>query len=106
MAGDEPNSPRCHGTWKRLPAGERLVSRSAGGEAMMRRHTVKLVVAVSALALLTGPVRAEDAGSHGAHRAAGARVDEVDVPTSCSPDVQGRFNQAVWTLHSFWYEEA
>src|SRR3954454_7393922 len=79
---------------------------SAGGEAMMRRHTVKLFVAVSALALLTGPVWADDAASHGAHMPAGAQVGEVNFPTSCSPDTQRRFNQAVWTLHSFWYEEA
>src|SRR3954454_12299565 len=79
---------------------------SAGGEAMMPRHTVKLFVAVSALALLTGPVCADDAGSHGAHMPAGAPVGEVNFPTSCSPDIQRRLNQAVWTLHSFWYEES
>jgi hypothetical protein len=73
---------------------------------MMRRHGIKLFVAVSALALLAGGVRAEDVGPHSAHRPAGAEIGEVDFPTSCSPGAQHRFNQAVWTLHSFWYEEA
>jgi len=73
---------------------------------MMHHRVVRLFVAISALALLTGPVWADDAGSHGAHMPTGAQVGEVNFPTSCSPDTQRRFNQAVWTLHSFWYEEA
>jgi tetratricopeptide (TPR) repeat protein len=39
----------------------------------------------------------------------GARADsqgEVKFPTSCAADNQKAFNQAVWTLHSFWYPEA
>ena len=43
---------------------------------------------------------------HATHAPAGARIGEVNFPTSCSPDTQRRFNQAVWTLHSFWYEES
>jgi tetratricopeptide (TPR) repeat protein len=35
-----------------------------------------------------------------------AKSSEVDFPTSCSPAAQKRFNQAVWILHSFWYDEA
>jgi hypothetical protein len=31
---------------------------------------------------------------------------EVDFPVSCGPAAQKSFNQAVWTLHSFWYPEA
>ena len=73
---------------------------------MTHLRTAKLLVAVSALALLTGPSWAADAEPHAAHAPTGAQVGEVNFPTSCSPDVQRRFNQAVWTLHSFWYEEA
>jgi hypothetical protein len=73
---------------------------------MLHLRVARVFVAVSTLALLIGPVWADDAGSHGAHAPAGAQVGEVHFPTSCSPDVQRRFNQAVWTLHSFWYEEA
>ena len=35
-----------------------------------------------------------------------AKSGEVDFPISCSPSAQQKFNQAVWVLHSFWYEEA
>ena len=59
------------------------------------RHLISGVVAAAFLALL--PI-----GS-------GARADsqgEVKFPTSCSADSQKAFNQAVWTLHSFWYPEA
>jgi hypothetical protein len=31
---------------------------------------------------------------------------EVNFPISCGPESQKAFNQAVWTLHSFWYPEA
>src|SRR5215218_6716579 len=73
---------------------------------MMHHRVVRLFVAISALALLTGPVGADDARSHSGHMPTGAQVGEVNFPASCSPDTQRRFNQAVWTLHSFWYEEA
>jgi tetratricopeptide (TPR) repeat protein len=35
-----------------------------------------------------------------------AKSSEVDFPISCGAPAQKKFNQAVWTLHSFWYEEA
>ena len=35
-----------------------------------------------------------------------AKSGEVDFPISCSAPAQKKFNQAVWILHSFWYEEA
>ena len=35
-----------------------------------------------------------------------AKSGEVDFPISCSPSAQQKFNQAVWVLHSFWYDEA
>lgn len=73
---------------------------------MIRLSVAQPVVAVAALALLAEPARAVDAEQHGAHAPAGAAAGEVDFPTSCSPDIQHPFNQAVWTLHSFWYEES
>src|SRR5437764_807483 len=33
-------------------------------------------------------------------------VSEVKFPVSCAAESQTAFNQAVWTLHSFWYPEA
>jgi hypothetical protein len=73
---------------------------------MMDRRIAKVLVAISALTLLTGRSWAADAEPHHAHAPAVVQVGEVDFPVSCSPDAQRRFNQAVWTLHSFWYEEA
>ena len=35
-----------------------------------------------------------------------AKSSEVDFPISCSAPAQKKFNQAVWILHSFWYDEA
>ena len=35
-----------------------------------------------------------------------AKSGEVDFPISCSAPAQKKFDQAVWILHSFWYEEA
>jgi hypothetical protein len=37
---------------------------------------------------------------------AAAKSGEVDFPISCGAPAQKKFNQAVWILHSFWYEEA
>jgi tetratricopeptide (TPR) repeat protein len=36
----------------------------------------------------------------------GTKRGEVNFPISCNAAAQKRFNQAVWILHSFWYEEA
>jgi hypothetical protein len=38
--------------------------------------------------------------------ASGTQVSEVDFPISCGAAAQKQFNQAVWILHSFWYDEA
>ncbi len=40
------------------------------------------------------------------HSHAGERLGKVHFPISCDPDVQEKFNRAVATLHSFWYDEA
>jgi tetratricopeptide (TPR) repeat protein len=44
---------------------------------------------------------AETAGS-----AASRAKSEVDFSISCGATAQKKFNEAVWILHSFWYEEA
>jgi hypothetical protein len=41
----------------------------------------------------------------GGKSAAGVK-SEVDFPVFCSAPAQQKFNQAVWILHSFWYDEA
>jgi tetratricopeptide (TPR) repeat protein len=35
-----------------------------------------------------------------------AKSSEVDFPISCGAAAQKKFDQAVWVLHSFWYDEA
>ena len=36
----------------------------------------------------------------------GSKIGEVNFVVSCSLSAQQKFNHAVATLHSFWYEEA
>jgi hypothetical protein len=74
---------------------------------MTRLGTITLGVAIAALAVLARPTVGADPSEHGSHgAAAGTQMGEVSFATSCAPAVQSRFNQAVWVLHSFWYEEA
>jgi hypothetical protein len=73
---------------------------------MTRYGLFRLIIALGALAFLTRPSAAAEAEQHGHHAPGGAALGEVDFPTSCAPSVQQKFNQAVWILHSFWYEEA
>ena len=42
----------------------------------------------------------------GEKSASGVKTSEVDFPISCGPAAQKKFNEAVWILHSFWYDEA
>jgi hypothetical protein len=65
------------------------------------RQRICLLLAVVLLALPLRPgARAETAPQP--PQAAG----EVNFPISCGPAAQKSFDQAVWTLHSFWYPEA
>jgi hypothetical protein len=73
---------------------------------MIRLAVITLFIAIAAPALPARPGWAANTEVHGGHAAAGGQIGEVDFPTSCSPDIQHRFNQAVWLLHSFWYEES
>ncbi len=72
----------------------------------MTRIALRAALLASTFAAFLAPASLL-AEEHGAHAPpAGAQIGEVNFPTSCSPDSQHRFNQAVWTLHSFWYEES
>ena len=70
---------------------------------MNRNHLSLAFFAAALVGLSNSPVvRAET----GAKPAASAKLSEVDFPISCGAAAQKKFNQAVWILHSFWYEEA
>src|SRR3954447_23743606 len=73
---------------------------------MLHRRVALSLVAVSAFALLIGGGASAEHERHAVHASDGIEPGEVSFPISCSPDSQRRFNHAVWTLHSFWYEEA
>ena len=62
---------------------------------------------IIAVAALLGVSIHASAGAAGNEKAAAApAAGEVDFPISCEPVAQKTFQQAVWTLHSFWYPEA
>jgi hypothetical protein len=74
---------------------------------MMARIALRTALLASTFAAFLAPSPLLAQHEHGVHAPpAGAQIGEVNFPTSCSPDSQHRFNQAVWTLHSFWYEES
>lgn len=70
----------------------------------MKQYRVPVVFIMATVAALLGlsGARAETAGTP----ASGTKVSEVDFPVSCGAAAQKKFNQAVWILHSFWYDEA
>src|SRR5438067_9410711 len=70
----------------------------------MRGNRARVALSTAVIVFLSclTAARAEPADKS----APGAKVTEVDFPISCSPAAQKKFNQAVWILHSFWYEEA
>ena len=73
----------------------------------MARIALRTALLASTFAAFLAPSPLLAQHEHGVHAPpAGAQIGEVNFPTSCSPDSQHRFNQAVWTLHSFWYEES
>src|SRR4051794_9176950 len=73
---------------------------------MLHRRSALPLVALSAFALLIGRGVSAEPEHYAAHASGGVQTGEVTFPVSCSPESQHRFNQAVWILHSFWYEEA
>jgi len=70
----------------------------------MMQYRIPVIFITAAFAALLGlsGARAETVSQP----APGAKVGEVDFPTSCGAAAQKKFNQAVWILHSFWYDEA
>ena len=70
----------------------------------MRTNRAPVILSIAALVVflhLAGAVAAT-----GDRPATEAKLSEVVFPISCGPAAQKKFNQAVWILHSFWYEEA
>jgi hypothetical protein len=70
---------------------------------MKRNHLPLILVTAALVGLSHLPVARAAAGDK---PAAEAKLSEVEFPISCSAPAQKKFNQAVWILHSFWYEEA
>ena len=70
----------------------------------MTQDRILVIFTVATFAALLGlsGVRAET----GNKPASATKVSEVDFPISCGAEAQKKFNQAVWILHSFWYDEA
>jgi tetratricopeptide (TPR) repeat protein len=70
----------------------------------MKRNRLPLIFVTAALVGLSHfPVARAEAGDK---PTAAAKSSEVEFPISCNATAQKKFNQAVWILHSFWYEEA
>src|SRR3954468_9750212 len=72
---------------------------------MTPARRLRPLLAAAALALLPAPAFAADT-PHGSHVTPGAAVGSVTFPITCSAGAQQAFGQAVWLLHSFWYEES
>jgi hypothetical protein len=68
----------------------------------MKRHNLS---GIAAAALLVAFPLASGARAD-AQAEAAKPAEEVSFAISCAADSQKAFNQAVWTLHSFWYPEA
>lgn len=69
----------------------------------MKRNgpAISFVVVLAAVLGMSG-ARAET----GSKPASAAKLSEVDFSISCGAAAQKKFNQAVWILHSYWYDEA
>jgi tetratricopeptide (TPR) repeat protein len=73
-------------------------------EAAMKQYRVPVIFIMAAVAALLG---LSGAGAEtGSKPTSSTKLSEVDFPISCSATAQKKFNQAVWILHSFWYDEA
>jgi tetratricopeptide (TPR) repeat protein len=67
----------------------------------VKQYRIPVVFISAAFAALLGLV-----GARAETGTSGTKVSEVDFPISCGAAAQKKFNQAVWILHSFWYDEA
>jgi hypothetical protein len=65
-----------------------------------------MIAAAASFALLAPTAFADETDQHAHHAMPGAKAGEVKFPISCSEAAQKSFGEAVWILHSFWYEEA
>src|SRR5215472_6991059 len=74
------------------------------GRSSMRRNCVPVIFSMAAVFALSwlSPARAEGTDKS----SSSANVSEVNFPISCGVAAQEKFNEAVWILHSFWYDEA
>jgi len=70
---------------------------------MKRNHLPLILVTAALVGFSHLPVARAETGDK---PAAATKSSEVEFPISCNAPAQKKFNQAVWTLHSFWYEEA
>jgi tetratricopeptide (TPR) repeat protein len=70
----------------------------------MRRNRVPVIFSIAAVIALScwSSARAEGGDKSGPS----VKVSEVNFPISCGAAAQRKFNEAVWILHSFWYDEA
>ena len=69
----------------------------------MRGNRVSVILSMAVVALSCLPAaRAEGGDKSGST----ASLSEVNFPISCGAAAQKKFNEAVWILHSFWYDEA
>jgi tetratricopeptide (TPR) repeat protein len=70
----------------------------------MKGNRVRVILAVAAVVALSYlPAARAQAGDK---PSSGTKVSDVNFPISCGVAAQQKFNQAVWILHSFWYDEA
>lgn len=70
----------------------------------MRWSRIPIAILTAGLVAGFGAASVSAAGSDKSPRA--AKRSEVDFKISCNAPAQKKFNEAVWTLHSFWYDEA
>jgi tetratricopeptide (TPR) repeat protein len=70
----------------------------------MKRNRMPVIFFTAALVAM--PALSGAGAEAGRETPSAARTSEVDFPISCSAAAQKKFNQAVWILHSFWYDEA
>src|SRR5215831_18117439 len=85
------------------PFGRSARFRPAFREISMRRNRVSVILSMAVVALsCLSAARAEGGDKPGSR----ANVSEVSFPISCGAAAQKKFNEGVWILHSFWYDEA
>src|SRR5207245_10860872 len=72
----------------------------------MAMKSSRIAAAILSVGLVSLAGLASAVAETGGKSPPAAKSGEVDFPISCSVTAQKKFNQAVWILHSFWYDEA